>query len=40
MVKLGVHDRLAAVSEAIRLGLVAPRLPGSELGQHRKVACL
>lgn len=29
MLKLGVHDRLAAVSEAIRLGLVAPRLPGS-----------
>lgn len=29
MLKLGVHDRLAAVSEATRLGLVAPRLPGS-----------
>ena len=29
MLKLGVHDRLAAVSEAIRLGLVAPHLPGS-----------
>lgn len=32
MLKLGVHDRLAAVSEAIRLGLVAPRLPGTEAG--------
>lgn len=29
MLKLGVHDRLAAVSEAIRLGLVSPQLPGS-----------
>lgn len=29
MLKLGVHDRLAAVSEAIRLGLVAPALPTS-----------
>jgi DNA-binding NarL/FixJ family response regulator len=29
MLKLGVHDRLAAVAEAIRLGLVAPRLPGT-----------
>ena len=27
MLKLGVHDRLGAVSEAVRLGLVAPRLP-------------
>lgn len=32
MLKLGVHDRLAAVSEAIRLGLVAPRLPGTAAG--------
>jgi len=29
MLKLGVHNRTSAVSEAIRLGLVAPRLPGS-----------
>lgn len=29
MLKLGVHDRVAAVAEATRLGLVAPRLPGS-----------
>jgi len=29
MFKLGVHDRLAAVSEAIRLGLIAPPMPGS-----------
>lgn len=29
MLKLGVHDRLSAVAEAMRLGLVAPRLPGS-----------
>jgi len=27
MLKLGVHDRLAAVTEAVRLGLIAPRLP-------------
>lgn len=27
MLKLGVHNRVAAVSEAIRLGLVAPQLP-------------
>jgi DNA-binding NarL/FixJ family response regulator len=40
MLKLGVHDRLAAVSEAIRLGLVAPRLPGTDMAEHRKVACL
>ncbi len=40
MLKLGVHDRLAAVSEAIRLGLVAPRLPGSEPGAEQRVACL
>lgn len=30
MMKLGVHDRLSAVSEAMRLGLVAPPLPGSD----------
>jgi DNA-binding NarL/FixJ family response regulator len=30
MLKLGVHDRLAAVAAAIRLGLVAPRLPDTE----------
>jgi DNA-binding NarL/FixJ family response regulator len=29
MLKLSVHDRLSAVSEAVRLGLVSPRLPGS-----------
>jgi DNA-binding NarL/FixJ family response regulator len=29
MLKLGVHDRLSAVSEAIRLGLIAPPMPGS-----------
>lgn len=29
MFKLGVHDRLAAVSEAIRLGLIAPPMPGT-----------
>lgn len=40
MLKLGVHDRLAAVAEAIRLGLVAPRLPGTDAGSERKVACL
>jgi DNA-binding NarL/FixJ family response regulator len=27
MLKLGVHDRLAAVTEGIRLGLVSPHLP-------------
>lgn len=27
MLKLGVHDRLGAVSEAIRLGLVSPQMP-------------
>ena len=27
MLKLGVHTRMSAVSEAVRLGLVAPRLP-------------
>lgn len=27
MLKLGVHDRLSAVSEAIRLGLVSPQMP-------------
>lgn len=40
MLKLGVHDRLSAVSEAIRLGLVAPRLPGSGDGANPNVACL
>lgn len=41
MLKLGVHDRLSAVSEAIRLGLVAPRLPGSEpAAAEPRVACL
>lgn len=30
MLKLGVHDRLSAVSEAMRLGLVAPPLPESD----------
>lgn len=36
MLKLGVHDRLAAVAEGMRLGLIAPRLPGSTPGsaQH------
>jgi DNA-binding NarL/FixJ family response regulator len=29
MLKLGVHDRLSAVSEAIRLGLIAPPMPGT-----------
>jgi two-component system nitrate/nitrite response regulator NarL len=29
MFKLGVHDRLAAVSEAIRLGLITPPMPGT-----------
>ena len=38
MLKLGVHDRLAAVTEATRLGLVAPRLPGSGQGPAQKVA--
>lgn len=33
MLKLGVHDRLAAVSEAIRLGLVAPRMPERSSGR-------
>lgn len=27
MLKLGVHDRLGAVSEAVRLGLVSPQMP-------------
>lgn len=30
MLKLGVHDRLSAVAEAMRLGLVAPRLPETD----------
>ncbi|HEX4868289.1 MAG TPA: response regulator transcription factor [Acidimicrobiales bacterium] len=29
MLKLGVHDRLSAVTEAMRLGLVAPRTPAA-----------
>jgi DNA-binding NarL/FixJ family response regulator len=29
MLKLGAHDRLSAVAEAMRLGLVAPPLPGT-----------
>lgn len=38
MLKLGVHDRLAAVAEATRLGLVAPRLPGStQAGESQAV---
>lgn len=40
MLKLGVHDRLAAVSEAVRLGLVAPRLPGSGATDGRQLAHL
>jgi DNA-binding NarL/FixJ family response regulator len=40
MLKLGVHDRLAAVAEAIRLGLVAPTLPGTGTVDERRVACL
>jgi DNA-binding NarL/FixJ family response regulator len=39
MLKLGVHDRLAAVAEAVRLGLVAPTLPGSGAVGDRRVAC-
>jgi two-component system, NarL family, nitrate/nitrite response regulator NarL len=38
MLKLGVHNRLAAVSEAIRLGLVAPKLPSVD-PQYEAVAC-
>lgn len=33
MLKLGVHSRVAAVAEAIRLGLVAPKLPGAGLAE-------
>lgn len=39
MLKLGVHDRLSAVAEGMRLGLVAPRLPGSGQGPAQQVAC-
>ncbi len=38
MLKLDTHDRLSAVSEAIRLGLVAPRLPGSAPARSTAVA--
>jgi DNA-binding NarL/FixJ family response regulator len=38
MLKLGVHDRLAAVAAAIRLGLVAPRLPDTEAQVERRAA--
>lgn len=31
MLKLGVHSRMSAVAEAVRLGLVAPQLPSSDL---------
>jgi two-component system nitrate/nitrite response regulator NarL len=31
MLKLGCHSRMSAVAEAIRLGLVAPQLPGGDL---------
>jgi two-component system, NarL family, nitrate/nitrite response regulator NarL len=36
MLKLGVHDRLGAVSEAIRLGLVSPHLPGASESPGRR----
>ncbi|MEO7429664.1 MAG: response regulator transcription factor, partial [Acidimicrobiales bacterium] len=39
MLKLGVHDRLSAVAEAMRLGLVAPRLPGSGDSGSSQAAC-
>jgi len=39
MLKLGVHDRLSAVAEAMRLGLVAPRLPGSGTSGAQQAAC-
>ncbi len=39
MLKLGVHDRLSAVAEAMRLGLVAPRLPGSGDDSESHAAC-
>lgn len=31
MLKLGVHSRMSAVAEAVRLGLVAPQLPSGDL---------
>jgi DNA-binding NarL/FixJ family response regulator len=33
MAKLGAHDRLGAVSQATRLGLIAPRMPASSGGR-------
>ena len=39
MLKLGVHNRLEAVSKATRLGLVAPVLPCVAPWQEREVAC-
>jgi DNA-binding NarL/FixJ family response regulator len=39
MLKLGVHDRLAAVAEAIRRGLVAPQLPGVPAPGAPRAAC-
>jgi DNA-binding NarL/FixJ family response regulator len=39
MLKLGVHDRLTAVTEGIRLGLVAPRPPGLDVGRQRTMVC-
>ena len=38
MLKLGVHNRVSAVSEAIHLGLVSPRLPDSDRAVERQVA--
>jgi DNA-binding NarL/FixJ family response regulator len=36
MLKLHVHDRLSAVAEGIRLGLVSPQLPGPSEGSAPK----
>jgi hypothetical protein len=30
MLKLGAHDRLGAVTEAMRRGLISPRLPAAD----------
>ena len=39
MLKLGVHDRLSAVTEAIRLGLIAPAMPATHSERRGRARC-
>jgi len=39
MLKLGVHDRLSAVTEAMRRGLIAPSLPVRQPGRAERATC-